>query len=258
MDLEAYPPLFSGDQVQERHDRPGHHGRADRRLRPQGGRRQAVRGLHRRERRELLRDRPRWRRHLGPGDPELHPERSGADLGRRHRRLHTGRREQPRHDPQVRFAAVPAPGAHERGDQRDARRPVPGPEHPRRRGSASCSSSCSCSCTTECPASWRASPSIYYALVVYAIFRLVPVTLTLAGVAAFVLSVGMAVDANILIFERTKEELRCRQDLAVRRSRPASTAPGTRSSTRTCRSHHHRRRSCSTSGPPRSEASRWC
>jgi preprotein translocase subunit SecD len=45
-------------------------------------------------------------------------------------------------------------------------------------------------------------------VVVYAIFRLVPVTLTLAGVAGFVLSVGMAVDANILIFERTKEELR--------------------------------------------------
>jgi preprotein translocase subunit SecD len=49
---------------------------------------------------------------------------------------------------------------------------------------------------------------VFYALVVFAIFRLVPVTLTLAGVAAFVLSVGMAVDANILIFERTKEELR--------------------------------------------------
>jgi len=49
---------------------------------------------------------------------------------------------------------------------------------------------------------------IFYALIVYAIFRLIPVTLTLAGVAAFVLSVGMAVDANILIFERTKEELR--------------------------------------------------
>jgi preprotein translocase subunit SecD len=49
---------------------------------------------------------------------------------------------------------------------------------------------------------------IYYSLVVFAIFRLIPVTLTLAGVAAFVLSVGMAVDANILIFERTKEELR--------------------------------------------------
>ncbi|HEX8940272.1 MAG TPA: protein translocase subunit SecD [Candidatus Limnocylindrales bacterium] len=49
---------------------------------------------------------------------------------------------------------------------------------------------------------------IYYALVVYAIFRFIPVTLTLAGIAGFVLSVGMAVDANILIFERTKEELR--------------------------------------------------
>lgn len=49
---------------------------------------------------------------------------------------------------------------------------------------------------------------IYYATVVYALFRLIPVTLTLAGIAGFVLSVGMAVDANILIFERTKEELR--------------------------------------------------
>jgi protein-export membrane protein SecD len=49
---------------------------------------------------------------------------------------------------------------------------------------------------------------VYYTLVMYAIFRLVPVTLTLAGVAGFVLSIGMAVDANILIFERMKEELR--------------------------------------------------
>jgi len=48
----------------------------------------------------------------------------------------------------------------------------------------------------------------YYAVVVLALFRLVPVTLTLAGIAGFILSVGMAVDANILIFERTKEELR--------------------------------------------------
>jgi preprotein translocase subunit SecD len=49
---------------------------------------------------------------------------------------------------------------------------------------------------------------IYYALLVLAIFRLIPVTLTLAGIAGFVLSIGMAVDANILIFERMKEELR--------------------------------------------------
>ncbi len=49
---------------------------------------------------------------------------------------------------------------------------------------------------------------IFYTLVVYAIFRLIGVTLTLAGVAAFILSIGMAVDANILIFERMKEEIR--------------------------------------------------
>ena len=56
---------------------------------------------------------------------------------------------------------------------------------------------------------------IYYALVVLAIFRLVPVTLTLAGIAGFVLSVGMAVDANILIFERSKEELRLGKSLPI-------------------------------------------
>jgi preprotein translocase subunit SecD len=54
---------------------------------------------------------------------------------------------------------------------------------------------------------------IYYTFVMYAIFRLIPVTLTLAGVAGFVLSVGMAVDANILIFERMKEELRLGKSL---------------------------------------------
>jgi preprotein translocase subunit SecD len=54
---------------------------------------------------------------------------------------------------------------------------------------------------------------IYYTLVMFAIFRLVPVTLTLAGIAGFVLSVGMAVDANILIFERMKEELRLGKSL---------------------------------------------
>lgn len=47
-----------------------------------------------------------------------------------------------------------------------------------------------------------------YILLSLAVFKLIPVTLTAAGVAGFVLSIGMAVDANILIFERTKEELR--------------------------------------------------
>jgi protein-export membrane protein SecD len=56
---------------------------------------------------------------------------------------------------------------------------------------------------------------IYYAILVLAVFRLVPVTLTLAGIAGFVLSVGMAVDANILIFERTREELRLGKSLPL-------------------------------------------
>lgn len=47
-----------------------------------------------------------------------------------------------------------------------------------------------------------------YTLIVFAVFKLIPVTLTLAGIAGFILSIGMAVDANILIFERIKEERR--------------------------------------------------
>lgn len=47
-----------------------------------------------------------------------------------------------------------------------------------------------------------------YVLVTLALFQFIPVTLTAAGIAAFILSVGMAVDANVLIFERLKEEMR--------------------------------------------------
>lgn len=54
---------------------------------------------------------------------------------------------------------------------------------------------------------------IIYSLIVFSIFKLIPVTLTLAGIAGFILSIGMAVDANILIFERTKEELRAGRTL---------------------------------------------
>lgn len=49
---------------------------------------------------------------------------------------------------------------------------------------------------------------IIYSLLVLSLFKLIPVTLTLSGIAGFILSIGMAVDANVLIFERTKEELR--------------------------------------------------
>jgi preprotein translocase subunit SecD len=49
---------------------------------------------------------------------------------------------------------------------------------------------------------------LLYALVTVALFKIIPVTLTLPGVAGFVLSIGVAVDANILIFERMREEIR--------------------------------------------------
>ncbi|HET8567792.1 MAG TPA: protein translocase subunit SecD [Candidatus Limnocylindria bacterium] len=53
----------------------------------------------------------------------------------------------------------------------------------------------------------------FYAVLTYALFRLVPVTLTLAGIAGFILSIGMATDANVLTFERLKEELRAGKSL---------------------------------------------
>lgn len=53
---------------------------------------------------------------------------------------------------------------------------------------------------------------IIYTLVALAVFILFPVTLTLAGIAGFILSIGMAVDANILIFERMKEEMHWGKD----------------------------------------------
>ncbi len=49
---------------------------------------------------------------------------------------------------------------------------------------------------------------VVYGLITLALYKLIPITLTLPGIAGFILSIGMAVDANILIFERMKEELR--------------------------------------------------
>ena len=54
-----------------------------------------------------------------------------------------------------------------------------------------------------------------YGVVLLAIFKLVPVTLTLPGLAGFIVSLGMAVDANVLIFERVKEELRAGRSLGA-------------------------------------------
>ncbi len=58
------------------------------------------------------------------------------------------------------------------------------------------------------------SLAIYVALVL-ALFKLIPVTLTLAGIGGFILSIGMAIDANILIFSRMREELRSGQSFSV-------------------------------------------
>jgi preprotein translocase subunit SecD len=68
---------------------------------------------------------------------------------------------------------------------------------------------------------------IIYALITFSLYRLIPVTLTLSGIAGFLLSTGSALDANILIFERMKEELRARRtlmqaiDLGWRRAWPS-------------------------------------
>jgi protein-export membrane protein SecD len=58
---------------------------------------------------------------------------------------------------------------------------------------------------------------VIFILVVFSLYKLIPITLTLPGIAGFALSVGVAVDANVLIFERMKEELRAgrRLDAAV-------------------------------------------
>jgi preprotein translocase subunit SecD len=54
---------------------------------------------------------------------------------------------------------------------------------------------------------------LFYALLVLAFYKMIPVTLTLAGATAFILSIGMAVDANVLIFERMREELKKKKSL---------------------------------------------
>ncbi len=54
-----------------------------------------------------------------------------------------------------------------------------------------------------------------YSAITLALFKLIPVTLTLAGIAGFILSIGMAVDANILIFERLREELASGKELKL-------------------------------------------
>ena len=55
---------------------------------------------------------------------------------------------------------------------------------------------------------------VFYTIIVLSVFKMIPITLELAHIGGFILSIGMAVDANILIFERMKEELRIGRTLA--------------------------------------------
>ena len=59
-----------------------------------------------------------------------------------------------------------------------------------------------------------AAALVFYSLILLTVFKLVPITLTLSHIGGFILSIGMAVDANILIFERMKEEVRIGRTLA--------------------------------------------
>ena len=70
-------------------------------------------------------------------------------------------------------------------------------------------------------------------LLLIGVMSLFEATLTLPGIAGLVLTVGMAVDANVIIFERIREELRAGEDAAGARSPRASTRPSGRSWTRT-------------------------
>jgi len=65
------------------------------------------------------------------------------------------------------------------------------------------------------PGALASAALIIYGILMLGLFKLIPVTLTLPGIAGFILSIGMAVDANVLIFERLKEELRAGRTLSV-------------------------------------------
>ncbi len=56
---------------------------------------------------------------------------------------------------------------------------------------------------------------VFYGVIMLMLFKLIPVTLSLAGIGGFIVSIGMAVDANVLIFERLKEELRSGRTLGA-------------------------------------------
>ena len=104
-------------------------------------------------------------------------------------------------------------------------------------------------------AGWNAVLAlILNALLLAAAMALFEATLTLPGIAGFILTIGMAVDSNVLVFERIREELRNGRAPEGRDRERLLARPSRRSSTRTRRSSS-RRSSCSSSEPDRSRAS---
>ena len=91
------------------------------------------------------------------------------------------------------------------GDARQAGA-APGPDRRHRRASSSSRSSCSSS--TACSALIAVGALVVYALYFFALIKLIPITMTLPGIAGLILTIGVAADANIVIFERVKEEMR--------------------------------------------------
>ena len=193
--------------------RPGHragvhrpeHERALCLGRLQRGGRQGLRGSDRGQRRPAPRHRARRQRPLGPADPRAHPVRARPD----HRRLHARRRP-----PTWRSCCARARCPRRSRSSRSARSGRRSAPTRSARGSIS----------TGRRARWRWSlfMLIYYRLsgliadlalalnllLLMAAMAGFHATLTLPGIAGMVLTIGMAVDTNVLIFERIREELR--------------------------------------------------
>ena len=73
---------------------------------------------------------------------------------------------------------------------------------------------------------------VIYGVYFFALIKLIPITLTLPGIAGLILTIGVAADANIVIFERVKEEIRGGRSIGPASPRATSRA-SRRSSTRT-------------------------
>ena len=139
---------------------------------------------------------------VGAADRVAHHRRR-PDL----RQLHAGGRR-PVADPALRRAAGVDELSRGARHRPDARRRLDPRRASSRRSPASCWSSCSCWSTTSCRASTRSSRWSCNLIILLGLMAYFGATMTLPGIAGFILTMGMGVDSNVLIFERIKEELR--------------------------------------------------